>query len=547
MSGEGSSNISRKGFLKLGALALAIPYLHSCNLLKDKKVIPIRFAGANSKTGHLLRTGQFPAPAVADVVTVETLVVGGGVSGLSAARYLHKNNYNDFVLLELDTMVGGNAKGGKNAVSEYPYGAHYLPLPNEKFSDLITFLHEHNIVTGFDDKGLPIYNEDHLCAEPQERLHYKGLWHEGLPPKTGMSEAEKNELLRFLALTESYKSKTWSDQKPAFTIPVEWSSEDEALMQLDKLTMAEFLKQQKFETEFLHWYINYCCKDDFGTSMHRVSAWAAMHYFSSRNGKAANAGSFEQLVWPEGNHFLVKCLKKEIAPKIKAGHLVYKVEKAGESWQCLVFDVNANKSVTYNCKNIIFATPQFVNKRLLGTIAGVDFNDFAYYPWLTANITINNKFALNGLSELCWDNVSYDSKSLGYVNACHQTSDRAQFKTVLTYYYNFSENAPKAEREFIYGKDENYWKEFIISDLQNIHEGIEELIDDIELYAFGHGMISPVPGFRNMASRKKLAEGFDNLQFVNSDVSGISIFEQAFYRGTEAAKNIINSKKNEQA
>src|SRR6218665_466008 len=301
MSGEGSSNISRKGFLKLGALALAIPYLHSCNLLKDKKVIPIRFAGANSKTGHLLRTGQFPAPAVADVVTVETLVVGGGVSGLSAARYLHKNNYNDFVLLELDTMVGGNAKGGKNAVSEYPYGAHYLPLPNEKFSDLITFLHEHNIVTGFDDKGLQFYSEDHLWPEPQERLHYKGLWHEGLPPKTGMSEAEKNELLRFLALTESYKSKTWSDQKPAFTIPVEWSSEDEALMQLDKLTMAEFLKQQKFETEFLHWYINYCCKDDFGTSMHRVSAWAAMHYFSSRNWKAANAGSFEQLVWPEGN------------------------------------------------------------------------------------------------------------------------------------------------------------------------------------------------------------------------------------------------------
>jgi len=179
---------------------------------------------------------------------------------------------------------------------------------------------------------------------------------------------------------------------------------------------------------------------------------------------------------------------------------------------------------------------------LLKDLKDVDFNEFAYYPWLTANITINQKRGLNGFGDLSWDNVLYTSKSLGYVNACHQSSDREQLKTVITYYYNFSENTPKAEREFVYGKDENYWKAFIINDLKIAHDDIEELIDEIELYAFGHGMISPVAGFRSMASRKKLAEGFDNLQFVNSDVSGISIFEQAFYRGTEAAKKILQLK-----
>ena len=82
-------------------------------------------------------------------------------------------------------------------------------------------------------------------------------------------------------------------------------------------------------------------------------------------------------------------------------------------------------------------------------------------------------------------------KSLGYVNACHQSIYSSKTETVITYYYNFSESDPKTERESIYSKDENYWKEFIVNDLKIAHPKIEEMITEIEINILGHGMISP--------------------------------------------------------
>ncbi len=545
MSGDAfNKKYSRKDFLKLASLAIGSSYLTSCNLVKGDRIIPTHFAGANSKTGHLLRENKFPSPTTK--LTVDTVIVGGGISGLSAARNLLNNHFTDFVLLELDNTTGGNAKGGKNAVSEYPYGAHYLPVPNEHFTDLLDFLKEHNIVTGFDSKGLPIYNDYYLCAEPQERLHYKGMWQEGLPPKNGMSETERKELERFNTLIEAYKNGIGSDNKPAFTIPAAWSSSDERFLRLDDISMFDFLKENNFKSEFLFWFIDYCCKDDFGCDATKASAWAGMHYFCSRNGKSANANSYEQLTWPEGNYFLVKCLRKNSAAALKTNHLVYNVEKNKNNWNCFVFDVVKNTTLIYECKNVIFATPQFINKRLIRNTQEPLFTDFHYYPWLVANITITDKNALNGLGELAWDNVFYYSKSLGYVNACHQNQDRLEKKTVITFYYNFSERTAQEEREFAFEKDEHFWRMFILNDLKIAHPHIAELVEEIELYIHGHGMIAPTKGLRSSKSRKKLEAGFDNLQFIHSDISGISIFEEAFYNGMQASKKILeqHEKKN---
>ena len=34
----------------------------------------------------------------------------------------------------------------------------------------------------------------------------------------------------------------------------------------------------------LRWYLDYCCRDDYGAGMAQVSAWAGIHYFASRHG-----------------------------------------------------------------------------------------------------------------------------------------------------------------------------------------------------------------------------------------------------------------------
>lgn len=529
--------MNRRTFIKLGGLLVTVPYLNACNSSEKKFNFQTTIAGANAKTGHLLRENKFPEPS--NTEQLHTLIVGGGISGLSAARWLKKNNFTDFKLVELDSQIGGNAKGGKNQITEYPFAAHYLPVANEKFTELIEFLSESDVITGFDTNGLPVYNEYYICSEPQERLFYRGIWQDGLPPKQGLSEDDKKEITRFLQLTESLKNKTGSDQRPAFTIPLEHSSTDEEFTKLDDITIAEYLKKENYKTDFLIWYLNYCCKDDFGTSLENTSAWAALHYFCCRNGKASNAFSYDLLTWPEGNNFLTKKLATDIEPHLHNNMLTYKVEKVDSNWNCYVYDVQKKESIKYVCSNVILATPQFVNKRILALETNIDWNSFSYYPWIVANISINNKRILNGKQVLSWDNVMYESKSLGYVNACHQSFNMNSNKTVLTYYYNFSEKLAKEEREAIYSKNETDWQTFILNDIKTVHPQIEELIEHIEVNVLGHGMISPNKHFRSNPSRQILENGLDNLYFAHSDISGISIFEQAFYRGILAAKKVL--------
>ena len=87
----------RKILISLGGLSIAglIGYRELKSLLKEKKY-PGHITGANFSRGHQLKEPSFPK--VSETIKTETLIVGGGVSGLTAGYYLAKNNHNDFIL-----------------------------------------------------------------------------------------------------------------------------------------------------------------------------------------------------------------------------------------------------------------------------------------------------------------------------------------------------------------------------------------------------------------------------------------------------------------
>ena len=51
----------------------------------------------------------------------------------------------------------------------------------------------------------------------------------------------------------------------------------------------------------MNWYMNYACRDDYGALAKDTSAWAGIHYFSSR--EAEEKGP---LTWPEGNGWITR-------------------------------------------------------------------------------------------------------------------------------------------------------------------------------------------------------------------------------------------------
>src|SRR4051812_34461316 len=113
----------RKFILAVTALTSVAGLPFSCT---KKRIIKGKIMGASASVGHLLRDQQFGEPV--EMTVKDVVIIGGGVSGLSAARALQKQGINQFTLLDLEAHVGGNAASGSNAVSAYPWGAHYVPV-----------------------------------------------------------------------------------------------------------------------------------------------------------------------------------------------------------------------------------------------------------------------------------------------------------------------------------------------------------------------------------------------------------------------------------
>lgn len=526
--------ITRRNFVTrmaqgVGA-SLMLPTLQHC---APQSHYTSHTSGANAQLGHRLRTMDFGKPASS--MQTDIVIVGGGVAGLSAARYLKKQT-NNFMLLELAEETGGNSLGGSTAVTSYPWGAHYLPLPNENDPELIAFLRESNVITGYEN-GLPVFNEYYLCFDPKERLFINQYWQEGLIPREGVPTKDREEIERFLSMMHDFKNKKGSDGREAFVIPVADSSQDPELLKWDAVSMEEFLQQHQFSSPYLKWYVNYCCADDFGSSLADTSAWAALHYFASRKGRGANAGSDAVLTWPEGNFWLVKQLRHAMDDNIKSNTLAYNISETPQGVDVTCFDAKTNASLVIHARAVIVATPQFVSQRLSQIPRAIDYQKFHYAPWMVANITTTADLTEKKGEPLSWDNVLYGSESLGYVNAMNQHVGNTGAEKVITYYKPMLGADAAVLRNKAYKTTPDEWTNIILADLKTAHRDIEQHISNINIWIWGHGMIKPSPGFMWSDNRRKAGLPLNKkIFFAHSDLSGLSIFEEAFYQGHTAAR-----------
>ncbi|WP_282787015.1 NAD(P)/FAD-dependent oxidoreductase [Flavobacterium croceum] len=535
MKSGGNYNSSRRNFFKiLGSTVLIVPFLDAC---KEKVVtFLIRLSGTNHILGHKLRVKNFPKPS--KQIQIPYLIVGGGITGLSAARQFVKKGISDFLLVELENHLGGNSSNSQNKYSKYPLGAHYLPLPNLEDKELLKFLEEENIILGYDEKGFPNFDELQLTFAPDERLFYKNNWQEGIVPREGNSTAENIELNRFFKMMEDFRSKKDATGLYWFMIPMQLSSKEPELKELDNLTMKEWLQKQNFTSKPLYTYVDYCCRDDFGLGIEFVSAYAGIHYFAARKQNSSHEKTETVLTWPEGNARLAHHLKKYSTEKTLKNHLVYEVKIKNDKAVALVFDDKTKTSIEIIADKIIMATPQFVNQYLVEDRKQFTKN-FHYAPWLLATLVVSD-LTDNYSFPLSWDNVAHGSKGLGYIYNQHQSLQQVQDKKVITYYYSFSSSDCGKSRREIYKKPKEYWKNLVINDLKISHPNIEEVTESIDIHILGHGMISPKIGFLFSESKHKASKSIaDKIFFAHSDLSGISIFEEAFHQGINIVNKVI--------
>ncbi len=517
-------NISRRTFL-----ATSLCGLLGLGAFKGAP-IPGRICGANHSLAHRRGAGRFPSPTIHK--TSDVLIVGGGVAGLSAARRLRAAGIERISMVELESSVGGNSLGGHNAVSSYPWGAHYLPLPNNSNASLLEFLRQSDVVSL---GAKPRYEEEYLCASPQERLYIYGKWQEGLVPQRGVDNPTRDEIARFHQVVEEYRQKRGRDGRYYFDIPVRESSTDPEALRLDSFTMRRWMDERGFVSPELRWYVNYCCRDDYGTSFDEASAWAGLHYFASRRADVEGADPHNVLTWSEGNYWLVRKLREQARPEVLSGSLVYGLESSNAGVRAHCFDGTTQESYTIEARACVLAVPHFVRARLCGDSTAPKLS---YAPWLVANVTLTKPPQGAG-APLSWDNVVYGSTLLGYVHAGHQSLSQTTQDTVITYYYPMSEYPPDLARMVLYNASLSELQGEFLREIERVHPELHGDISSIDVWIWGHAMSRPTPHtiWPTASNEERLPAG---TFAAHSDQSGISIFEEAFYQGIVAGERVMN-------
>jgi predicted NAD/FAD-binding protein len=544
--------MKRRQFNQFIAAASTLPLL-ACEKPHRMEDIQGGFTGVNVERGHLLRDAkQWGAPGKTRKTKV--IIAGAGVAGLAAARALRLQGINDFVMLELEDSAGGNSKGGtvngKNGGITCPLGAHYLPVPSEQApqaADLHNLLEELGVRQRV--SGRWQYDERYLCHSPQERLFFNGAWQDGLLPTQDVGAHTLAQYRQFAKLVEEARKRSnWA-------IPASNSVLASVDIALTAITFIAYLDQKGLADPHLRWYLDYCCRDDYGAGIATVSAWAGMHYFASRHGFHAPGVELAEpnelggvLTWPEGNGWLTQRMTLPLGERLLTQRIVTRVEVMKHGVEVDAFDASTQQSERWQAERCIVALPVFVAARVVKTPPAVlqaAAQHTRYAPWLVANIHIDKPLIDHAGAAPSWDNVIYGAAGLGYVNAKHQSLEPVPAATVLTYYRALGD-LPDGRKQLL-KRPWNSWRDEIVAELSAAHPDLASKASRIDITRYGHAMAIPIPFLgarfgtqpayllpKQLLKKEQNTNPNSRLKFAHSDWAGYSVFEEAFAMGHAA-------------
>jgi hypothetical protein len=510
---------------------------------------PVRgkIMGASAAAGHKLRGDHalFAQPP-ARTHHCEYVIVGGGVAGLSAARRLKAGGVESFCVLELEEKAGGNASSGHNGICANPWGAHYLPLPNPDQAALLAFLRECGAVTGFDADGVPVYNDYYLCFDPRNACTSTATGRTASSPTFGVPEADQLQIRTFLERMQTFRTARGTDGKYAFNLPVDASSADAQYRALDRITMLDYLRSQGLSSPYLVWYVDYCCRDDYGTTVRDTSAWAGHPLLRRAAGRGRQcrrqhrthlaggqrvAGDATGPARGRQNQNRLPRLRRHARRRSGARGLPGRTERqhrAGDGRQVPRGGAAVRGGAAAEGRP--------------GPDRGTAFS----IHLLAVDGGQPDPFALprpaGQPAELGQRGVRRRLAGLRQRPHQHLRSHPGPGPQVVTCYLPLSHTDPVTARTEALARTHAEWVALITADLAGAHPDLGKYLQRVDVWLWGHGMVRPVPGFVwSEARRQAAAPVAGRVFFAHSDLSGISLFEEAFYHGNRAAEEAMGT------
>jgi protoporphyrinogen oxidase len=537
--------ISRRRFLghALGVSMVGLTSYEAWRyFMPGRPPISVDFPG--KAIGHAIRDAQMQPPANIPTRYANTVIIGSGAAALSTAWQLSRQGMQDYILLD-GAERNGNNRGESQFGVDYPTGAHYLPLPSPESEHIRKLLGDLQLY----QHG--VYDERALLQVSNERLFYQQHWQNELLPRR---DADSERFFRFVHQLSNQRG---TDGKRLFTIPLDLSSTDSHWRRLEQITFAHWLQQQGYHSPTLLWYLDYCCRDDYGQGISQVCAWAGLHYFCARGNEQNEHGSV--LTWPHGLHELSQRIRTfchlqplenwpESSQPFKQPYsmnaFVVSIEEHAQGVRLLVC-TGQQKYFWLEARHAICAMPLYIAAHVIKNIQQYGFKPEShmpqYAPWIVANFLLRGMPPESRSSRLAWDNILYQGAGLGYVVATHQQIRQGPpAYTSFTAYTALNQDTPANVRRWMLSASPKQIYQRAAAELEQIYGlALRQRMLQARLSLRGHAMAVPQPGYLTNQGLQALRSYTGRLQFAHSDLSGYSIFEEACYWGRRAAVQIL--------
>lgn len=320
-----------------------------------------------SKDSFIAKKGELPkAQESYDVV-----IVGGGLSALTAAYYLTLEN-KKVVILEGHPRLGGNAKAERFKNTYMGLGSAYIVTPEEG-GDIDQFLKKIGV-----SKKLRKMSHDSDAIAVNGKI-INGFWEGNTDPKNKDQFVRANEVL----------NDVYENSYPDLPLFPGEEVDRDLLHRLDRMKFQDWVKQEIPDIhphieEYFHQY----CWSSFGCAYDEISAAQALNFITS------DLQGIEAM--PGGNAGIAEGIFQAIKNKnieIKTTAFCVDIrESEGGVYVCYHENNQVLKAVLG--KKCIVTAPKMVAKKLIDKLSTDQFkamDSMVYHAYLVGNVVLNKK------------------------------------------------------------------------------------------------------------------------------------------------------------
>jgi monoamine oxidase len=468
---------NRRDFIKFvvaGSVAAGCP-IDLSRLAAETDSQPV-VEGEDNRICHQVRDGKvFTRPAVS--ARHDVVIVGGGVSGLSAAYLLQ---HRDILLLEKEPHWGGNAYVMEYDGTPYATGAAFL----EKSEYSFDFAKEIGL------QPLPVNNWDGSIINGE---FVADTWGDGLdqlpyPPQT--REAFKKFKKEMLAIDLVKR------QKELFAVP-----------------FSNFL--QGYPDEIKQWWDNYG-PSNWGAATDDTAATIGVYEIQAIGGPKRDD---DRCTWPGGLGAITKKLAEILQPRLtdrmQTGATIIAVVPDKNEVQVTYMQGEELKTVA--AKTVIMASPKFITRRIVQGLPQAQddaMHQIRYIPYAVVNLIYDKPIFNKGYDTWCPGCKFTDVIVADWV-VRNQPGYKQKYNILSCY-------TPLKEEERAYLLSESSARrvaEGVLHDFQKLQSGMN--VDPIEVHIYGRGHPLYMSTPKLFTEVQPIArQSMDRIFFANTDSEG---------------------------